>query len=304
MSETFHSKSFDLIPRIIDGCIGGALGVTFIYPIDLAKTRLQNQRTGQYKGLFDCLRKTFRSEGLMKMYKGCPLNAALMAPETAIKMTVNDICRRKLTGSDGRISMMGEIVAGGCAGVCQSFVSTPMELIKIQLQDHGRTRGPLQTSFTGVSPLPESSFSIARSIVKTGGVLSLYTGGWPTIYRNIVFAIIYFPLFANLNSLRSENVFWWSLSMGWVSASISASLTTPLDVVKTRMQTLKKGVGEETYKGVGEAFYKIMKSEGVMAVFKGMVGRSIIIGPVFGISQMVYFSGFSGYIPGVKELCN
>ena len=92
--------------------------------------------------------------------------------------------------------------------------------------------------------------------------------------------------------------------MGWVSASISAALTTPLDVVKTRMQTLKKGVGEETYKGVGEAFYKILKSEGVMAVFKGMVGRSIIIGPVFGISQMVYFSGFSGYIPGVKELCN
>jgi len=291
------AEAFELFPRIIDGCVGGCLGVTFIYPIDLAKTRLQNQRTNYYRGIIDCLQKTYKSEGFLKLYKGCSMNAALMAPETAIKMTVNDFCRRKLSKDDGSISISSEVIAGALAGICQSSVSTPMELIKIQLQDHGRTRTS-SNSFSGVSG-PASSFSALNEIFKAGGGFSLYKGGLPTILRNIVFAMIYFPLFANINSyvcppcVTDDSVFWLTLSSGFASASISAALTTPLDVVKTRMQTLKKGVGEETYSGVVEAFYTIFKTEGVSALFKGMVGRSLIIGPIFGISQMVYFSGFA-----------
>ena len=97
VSKYENATSF-LLPRIIDGGLGGVLGVTFIYPIDLAKTRLQNQRSlhspGSYDGLFDCVRKTYKKEGFLKMYKGYPLAASMMAPEKAIKMAVNDFFRR------------------------------------------------------------------------------------------------------------------------------------------------------------------------------------------------------------------
>ena len=36
--------------------------------------------------------------------------------------------------------MMGG-VAGGMAGACQIIITTPMELLKIQQQDQGRTAG-------------------------------------------------------------------------------------------------------------------------------------------------------------------
>ena len=282
---------FKIIPKIIDGCIGGALGVTFIYPIDLVKTRLQNQRTDHYTGLFDCLRKTYKTEGFLRLYKGCPMNAALMAPETAVKMTVNDFCRRKLSKDDGSISISRQIFAGAAAGTCQSAVSIPMELIKIQLQDQGRTK---QFTSPGVSPSHHpSSLSVIKEILKTGGFFSLFKGGFPTILRNISFAIIYFPLFANIN--KSPQSYWWTLSTGFVAASTSAAITTPLDVVKTRIQTLKKGKGEESYRGVGEAICKIVRSEGLVGLLRGMVSRSLITGSMFGISQMVYFSDFTGY---------
>ena len=290
--------AFRLIPMIINGSLGGALGVYVVYPVDMAKTRIQNERTGYYKGLFDCIQKTYKSEGLISLYKGSTLNAVLMAPETAIKMTVNDFCRRKLKEEDGSITVTREIFAGGCAGVCQSFVTTPMELIKIQMQDHGRTKASLQNSFTGISTAsPPPALKMIKNIV-TSEEFSFYKGGSPTIFRNIVFAMIYFPLFANLNSLGSSSQqlnkdVWMNLTNGFVSASVSAALTTPMDVVKTRMQTLTKGAGEETYNGMGEAYYKILKAEGVPALFKGLVGRSMIVGPIFGISQMVYFSGFA-----------
>jgi len=38
-----------LLPKLINGSIAGLVGVTCVFPIDLVKTRLQNQRDGAVK---------------------------------------------------------------------------------------------------------------------------------------------------------------------------------------------------------------------------------------------------------------
>ena len=52
-----------------------ATGATAVYPIDLVKTRLQNQRGSlageiMYKNSFDCFRKVVRGEGFFGLYRG------------------------------------------------------------------------------------------------------------------------------------------------------------------------------------------------------------------------------------------
>lgn len=54
-----------------------AVGATAVYPIDLVKTRMQNQRgTGSvvgelmYKNSFDCFKKVLRYEGFFGLYRG------------------------------------------------------------------------------------------------------------------------------------------------------------------------------------------------------------------------------------------
>lgn len=54
-----------------------ATGATAVYPIDLVKTRMQNQRsTGSlvgelmYKNSFDCAKKVLRYEGFSGFYRG------------------------------------------------------------------------------------------------------------------------------------------------------------------------------------------------------------------------------------------
>lgn len=40
------AQKFKLLPKIINGGIAGVIGVSVVFPLDLVKTRLQNQVVG------------------------------------------------------------------------------------------------------------------------------------------------------------------------------------------------------------------------------------------------------------------
>uniref|UniRef100_A0A8C8U4B9 Mitochondrial glutamate carrier 2 n=1 Tax=Peromyscus maniculatus bairdii TaxID=230844 RepID=A0A8C8U4B9_PERMB len=83
--------------KLINGGVAGLVGVTCVFPIDLAKTRLQNQQgKAVYKGMTDCLVKTARAEGFLGMYRGAAVNLTLVTPEKAIKLAANDFLRQLL----------------------------------------------------------------------------------------------------------------------------------------------------------------------------------------------------------------
>ena len=71
-----------------------AVGATAVYPIDLVKTRLQNQRSTSfigelmYKNSWDCCKKVLRHEGFFGLYRGLLPQIVGVAPEKAIKLTV------------------------------------------------------------------------------------------------------------------------------------------------------------------------------------------------------------------------
>lgn len=117
--------------------------------------------------------------------------------------------------------------------------------------------------------------------------------------RDVPFSMIYFPLFANLNALGREKLgdvqarapFWQSFMAGCGAGSVAAVAVTPLDVIKTRLQTLQKGAGEDTYKGIVDCTQRIMMREGPSAFLKGATCRALVIAPLFGIAQGVYFLG-------------
>ena len=105
------------------GSIAGAFGAFMVYPIDLVKTRLQNQRGHRpgerlYKNSIDCFQKVVRNEGFLGLYSGVLPQLVGVAPEKAIKLTVNDLVRGWFT-KDGKIPLKAEILAGGSAGACQ-----------------------------------------------------------------------------------------------------------------------------------------------------------------------------------------
>lgn len=301
-----QQKQFALIPKIINGGIAGIIGVTCVFPLDLCKTRLQNQTIGpngerMYSGILDCFKKTFRKEGFFGMYRGSAVNILLITPEKAIKLAANDFFRHKLTTKEGKLPVHREMMAGGSAGLCQIVVTTPMELLKIQMQDAGR----VASEGKGGSKI--SAWSLTQNLLKTKGLLGLYKGTGATMLRDVSFSIVYFPLFANLNRLgpkkqgSTESVFYWSFLSGCAAGSFAALVVNPADVVKTRLQLINKGASDQTYNGIADAFKRIAKEEGVKAFFKGGLCRMIVIAPLFGIAQMVYYFGIAEALLGIDK---
>jgi len=302
-------QGFSILPKIINGGIAGIIGVTCVFPLDLVKTRLQNQQVGpngerMYKSMLDCFKKTYRAEGYLGMYRGSAVNILLITPEKAIKLAANDYFRHRLTTKEGKLPVHREMLAGGCAGFCQIVVTTPMELLKIQLQDAGR----VAASGGAAATKKMSALSITKELLRTKGIVGLYKGTGATMLRDVSFSVVYFPLFANLNSLgprkapgSHESVFWWSFISGCASGSISAAVVNPADVVKTRLQLLNKGASEQSYSGIADAFVRIFKTEGPTAFFKGALCRMIVIAPLFGIAQMVYYFGIAEYFMGIDK---
>lgn len=107
------------------GSLAGAFGAFMVYPIDLVKTRMQNQRSARvgellYKNSIDCAKKVIKNEGFRGLYSGVLPQLVGVAPEKAIKLTVNDLVRGKFTDpKTGKIWVGWEILAGGSAGACQ-----------------------------------------------------------------------------------------------------------------------------------------------------------------------------------------
>ncbi|KAJ2060951.1 mitochondrial aspartate-glutamate transporter agc1 [Coemansia sp. S146] len=274
------------------GAVAGGIGAAVVYPIDLVKTRMQNQRSAVvgemlYKNSIDCFRKVVRNEGILGLYRGLGPQLVGVAPEKAIKLTVNDFMRSRLTSKDtGKIAFISEVIAGGTAGACQVIFTNPLEIVKIRLQVQGEI---LKEAVGATTPIVRRS---AVTIVKELGLLGLYKGASACLLRDIPFSAIYFSCYSHIK----KDIFHEGerrlgmldlLLAGALAGMPAAYLATPADVIKTRLQVVAKK-GETVYTGLFDAARKIYKEEGFKAFFKGGPARVLRSSPQFGTTLMFY----------------
>lgn len=284
----FFYEVFENVYNFALGSVAGAFGATVVYPIDLVKTRMQNQRkvlhtdTLFYKNSWDCFKKVIANEGVRGLYSGLLPQLVGVAPEKAIKLTVNDLVRGLLADDKGNIKLWAEIVAGGMAGSCQVIFTNPLEIVKIRLQVQGE-----QGAAEGVAK--RSALSLVRQL----GFFGLYKGASACLLRDLPFSAIYFPAYAHLKKDyygegpgHRLNI-WQLLVSGAVAGIPAAYLTTPCDVIKTRLQ-VEARAGQTSYHGLRHAAKTIWKEEGFRAFFKGGVARILRSSPQFGCTLAAY----------------
>lgn len=133
----------------------------------------------------------------------------------------------------------------------------------------------------------------AMWIVKNLGLKGLYKGASACLLRDVPFSAIYFPTYSHLK----KDLFGESptkklgivqlLTAGAIAGMPAAYLTTPCDVIKTRLQ-VEARKGDTSYTGLRHAAQTILKEEGFKAFFKGGPARILRSSPQFGFTLAAY----------------
>jgi solute carrier family 25 (mitochondrial aspartate/glutamate transporter), member 12/13 len=133
----------------------------------------------------------------------------------------------------------------------------------------------------------------AMWIVKNLGLKGLYKGASACLLRDIPFSAIYFPSYSHLkrdlfgeSPTKKLGVF-QLLTAGAIAGMPAAYLTTPCDVIKTRLQ-VEARKGDAHYNGLRHCAQTILKEEGFTAFFKGGPARILRSSPQFGFTLAAY----------------
>ncbi|PVI02256.1 mitochondrial 2-oxodicarboxylate carrier protein-like protein [Periconia macrospinosa] len=291
------------------GAIAGVSEILIFYPLDVVKTRIQLQhgtvvavaQNGQqegYTGVIDCFRKIVRNERARNLYRGITAPILMEVPKRAIKFSANDTfgpLYRRLFHSPTLTQPLA-ILTGASAGAVESLVVVPFELLKIRLQD--------KTSAARYTGLVDC-FS---KVVRNEGLLALYNGFEATLWRHIVWNAGYFGcIFQVRERLERARMrdggregkmqkMGRDLVAGFVGGVVGTTLNTPLDVVKSRIQSVARVEGVKgKYEWAWPSLGVVAREEGVRALYKGYLAKILRFGPGGGVLLVVYSAVLEGF---------
>ncbi|XP_034023057.1 S-adenosylmethionine mitochondrial carrier protein isoform X2 [Thalassophryne amazonica] len=127
-----------------------------------------------------------------------------------------------------------------------------------------------------------TTYQMLLSTLREEGFRGLYRGYRSTVLREIPFSLVQFPLWEYLKTLWSQRQghtlsSWQAAVCGAFAGAFAAFVTTPLDVVKTRIMLAKAGT--TTASGnIPLVLYDVWKSRGLTGLFAGSIPRIAFIG--------------------------
>ncbi|KAJ9543564.1 hypothetical protein OSB04_023271 [Centaurea solstitialis] len=144
-------------------------------PMDVVKQRLQLGSGSPYKGVFDCVKTVLKEEGLGAFYASYRTTIVMNAPFTAVHFATYEAAKRGLSGVSPEIGgderLVVHATAGAAAGALAAAVTTPLDVVKTQLQCQG---------VCGCDRYVNGSIrDVLRTIVKKDGYRGLLRGWMP-----------------------------------------------------------------------------------------------------------------------------
>lgn len=241
------------------GCAGTSVDLA-LYPIDTVKTRLQ------------AAEGFIKAGGFRGIYKGISAAGLGSAPGAALFFSTYETAKpftSSVFGDKHPVASQG--CAASCGEVAACLVRVPTEIVKQNMQ-------------TGkYATLSEACGGIMRS----SGTAGFYTGFFTLVAREIPFSFIQFPIYERLKkelgTWQGQTPSpWQGACCGSFAGGVAASVTTPIDVAKTRLM-LGQGGG-----GLFGTIAKVYGEGGVPALFAGVAPRTMWIT----IGGFVFFGAY------------
>ncbi|KAJ3203334.1 hypothetical protein HDU82_006663 [Entophlyctis luteolus] len=179
------------------------------------------------------------------------------------------------------ISTLESMAAGAIAGAATSLITNPIWVVNVRATVK---KSKLDDDAHGTSAnvsKPLSTSDIVMKIYKEEGILGFWKGIVPALIL-VINPIIQYTVFErlkdwmqtrkNLRGAGALSAFDFFI-LGAVSKLCATAITYPYIVVKSRMQLKQSDDDKERYNNVLDGIRKILKSEGVGGLYKGIEAK-------------------------------
>ncbi|KAL8291403.1 hypothetical protein RQP46_002381 [Phenoliferia psychrophenolica] len=276
-------KSESASVMFLAGGTAGLVEGSLLYPLEFLKTQAQLGSSTPGWGrkapsVFSLARNTVQQHGARGLYAG--LGALLVGGvgKSGVRFLTYDRLKAGLVDKEGKLSGSTSLLAGLGAGIAEALVVvTPAETIKTKLVDDQRK----------ATPRFQGTVHGTLTIIREEGIGGIYRGLFPVIVRQGANAGVKFWSYSALKSLVYGNSrpgetlpTGVTLGIGALSGAATVLATQPLDVVKTRMQSLE---ARTLYRNSFHCSARIFSEEGFMQFWRGTtprMGRFIISTPI------------------------
>ncbi|KAF9433050.1 hypothetical protein BGZ76_009948 [Entomortierella beljakovae] len=261
-----------------------------------------------FYGTWDGVKKIVRYEGASSLWRGLSPTLVMSIPATVIYFVGYDYLKDVLSEKSFAVTpdnsafvgqsflyehreTLAPLVAGGFARTVAATVISPLELFRTRMQSvHTDTKGSAGL-FRGVS-------QGIVAMVRSEGVLSLWRGLGPTLWRDVPFSAIYWVGYEDIkkrivawNGQHPQavmNEFEIAFASGAFSGMIAATLTTPFDVAKTRRQV---DLLQPVHTKMASLMRAIVREEGYRGLWRGLTARIAKVAPSCAIMISSYEIG-------------
>ena len=225
--------------------IGGFAGcmVDFVlFPLDSFKTKIQSRQPLVFS--------------LSAIYKGLSMSLASSFPCAATfwsGFTMSKLILLSIIGD----SVFLDFICALIGSFCCCLIRCPFELLKTQM----------------ISGKVKNFYEAIMYIVPKVGISGIYVGFFALICRELPFDGIQMIFYRIFSSIEILNYTYGPLSMsGALAGGATAFVTTPVDVVKTKIMT-----DSEKYRTVPQTIKIIFASEGIAGLWCGWKIRVLMI---------------------------
>lgn len=195
------------------------------------------------------------------LYRSWAVNAASMAPITAVQVRINSAFLAWFTHGGDQTNMAQQVSAACMAGIASAAISGPCELVMRHQQSTGDSFVKTVAALTNT---PKGSLLLYRGFTPTAVRDGGFTAGYLALGKQIGDCIPY-----ESTTPMSKVV---KAIIGGVPAGVAVALIThPFDTVKAKMQA---DTHAQEYKNMLDVVKKVYAIEGAQGFFPGVELRT------------------------------
>jgi len=252
------------------------------FPVDMCKTRMQLSGEGvggARQSIFGAAAEIVRREGPLGLYAGVSPAICRHIPYTGSRVGLYESLRGRFTTPGVEAGIATKMAIGFTAGGLAQLIAVPFDVIKVRMQSDGRLVAQGKLAAPRYSGVADALGKIAR----TEGVSGLWSGAKPAVARA---ALVNLGELATYDTAKrailraditgGDNVGCHTLS-AVTSGFFAALVSTPADVIKTRLMNQTPGVA--AYRGPIDCLVRTARTEGPLALYKGFLPGWARLGP-------------------------